>query len=142
MGLLYPWYVIIIPTYNVNPCFSLKNLGKICVLYRVTWYFSSMQILVPQLLPATMGKANGGLSWTTSTELWQHLGRAEVRPEVDGKGSLGLIRMRRFRNGGGTEARILRQRIQTLGAQTVRRCFPWKNGWVLQEVSAVSSGVI
>ena len=27
-GLLYPWYVIIIPMFNAHPYFSLKNLGK------------------------------------------------------------------------------------------------------------------
>ena len=27
-GLLYPWYVIIIPMYNAHPYFSLRNVGK------------------------------------------------------------------------------------------------------------------
>ena len=33
MPILYPWYVLIIPRYNANPYFSLKNLGKRCALY-------------------------------------------------------------------------------------------------------------
>ena len=28
MGLLYPWYVIIVPMYNAHPYFYLKNFGK------------------------------------------------------------------------------------------------------------------
>ena len=33
MGLLYQWYLIIIPMYNVHTYFSLKNVGKRYVLY-------------------------------------------------------------------------------------------------------------
>ena len=33
ISLLYPWYVIIVPIYNAYPYFSLKNLGKVCIIY-------------------------------------------------------------------------------------------------------------
>ena len=37
--LLYPWYVIITPMYNVHPYFSLKNLGKkVHIRHGKVWY--------------------------------------------------------------------------------------------------------
>ena len=39
--LLYPWYVIITPMYNVHPYFSLKNLSKkFHVIHGKIWYFT------------------------------------------------------------------------------------------------------
>ena len=39
--LLYLWYVIIIPMYNVHPYFPLKNLGKkVCIIHGKIWVMS------------------------------------------------------------------------------------------------------
>ena len=37
-GLLCPWYVVIIPTYNVHPYFLLKICKKVHIIYSKIWY--------------------------------------------------------------------------------------------------------